>query len=71
MENQEQLTQKKKAYGQLARQINGIKSDIDGAKEKLEQLKADRESEGIVVIVTWLVAEYDVRMTQSWTGYVL
>mgnify|MGYP001792388463 CR=1 FL=1 len=52
MENQEQLTQKKKAYGQLARQINGIKSDIDGAKEKLEQLKADRESEGIVVIVT-------------------
>ena len=45
-ENQELLSQKKKSYSQLARQINSIKSEIDKTMEKLEQLKRDRENEG-------------------------
>lgn len=47
VENQELLSQKKKSYSQLARQINSIKAEIDKTMVKLDELKNGRESEGM------------------------
>ncbi|XP_041374463.1 kinesin-like protein KIF9 [Gigantopelta aegis] len=47
IENKEILANKKKAYADLARQINNIKVEIDGSKMKLDQLKAEREANGL------------------------
>ena len=45
-ENKEILAQKKKAYADLARQINITKEEIDNSKAKLDDMKAEREAQG-------------------------
>ena len=44
VENKEILASKKKAYADLAKQINVSKVDIDASREKLERLKEEREA---------------------------
>lgn len=46
VENKEILASKKKAYADLAKQINVSKVDIDASREKLERLKEEREANG-------------------------
>ncbi len=46
-ENKEILGSKKKAYADLARQINTTKQQIDESKEKLDQLRDSREAQGV------------------------
>ena len=45
-ENKEILAQKKKAYADLARQINITKEEIDNSKAKLDDMKGEREAQG-------------------------
>ncbi|XP_013400973.1 kinesin-like protein KIF9 [Lingula anatina] len=45
-ENKEILAVKKKAYADLARQINSTKVEIDKSRDKLDALKRERESQG-------------------------
>ena len=40
------LGSKKKAYADLARQINCTKSEMDNCKNKIDTLRAQRESQG-------------------------
>ncbi|KAK3083432.1 hypothetical protein FSP39_022438 [Pinctada imbricata] len=46
VENKEILATKKKQYGDLARQINNTKVEIDRSRQKLEHLKEEREANG-------------------------
>lgn len=47
VENKEILASKKKAYADLAKQINTSKIDIDASRDKLERLKEEREANGV------------------------
>lgn len=44
------LGAKKKAYADLARQINFTKSEIDSSVSKLSQMRTDREAEGKILL---------------------
>ncbi|CAG5130384.1 unnamed protein product, partial [Candidula unifasciata] len=46
IENKEILVNKKKTYSELANEVNKLKYSIDQTREKLEQLKAQREADG-------------------------
>ena len=45
---------KKKAYSDIARQINHTKSEIDTSVRKLETMKAERETEGMKLLFAQL-----------------
>ncbi len=47
MENKEILASKKKAYADLARQINTTKQEIDITVAKLNKMKEEREAQGM------------------------
>ncbi|XP_046327027.1 kinesin-like protein KIF9 isoform X1 [Haliotis rufescens] len=46
VENKELLSSKTKAYSDLARQINTVKTDIDKSRAQLDHLKEEREMNG-------------------------
>ena len=45
-ENKDILGAKKKAYADLAKQINCTKVEIDNSRQKLDALQDERESQG-------------------------
>ncbi|XP_005111799.1 kinesin-like protein KIF9 isoform X3 [Aplysia californica] len=47
--NKEELAKRKKAYSDLAKDVNNIKVSIDQTRQKLEQLRQIREAEGPIL----------------------
>ncbi|KAK7506301.1 hypothetical protein BaRGS_00002413 [Batillaria attramentaria] len=48
IENKEILASKKKAYSDLAKKVNSVKTDIDNTRQRLDRLRMEREAEGPV-----------------------
>lgn len=62
VENKEILASKKKAYADLAKQINTSKIDIDASRDKLERLKEEREANGVWISTIWQYVNLELKI---------